>query len=95
MNLMDKETKSKKELDDMYSKQEGQIETASKKPRWKKLVSSWLHYGGIIVAIIGVILAIGPFGVPGVYPSYDVTYQILIGITLIIIGLLMFIFIEE
>ena len=92
---MDKESKSKKELDGMYSIQERQIEIASKKPRWKKLVNSWLHYGGIIVAIMGAILAIGPYGVPGVYPSRDISYQILTGVALIIIGLLMFIFIEE
>ncbi len=94
MSSQTEEIESKKELDDMYSKQEHQIEIADQKPKWKKLLCSWLHYCGIIVAIIGTILAIGPFG-HAVYPRSDVTYQIMMGIILIIIGILMYLFIEE
>ena len=85
------EVKSKKELDEMYSKQE----LAREKPKWIRFIRSMLHYGGIFVAIIGGLLIAGPFNIYAGNPDFDVIAQVLAGTSLIIIGILMFLFIEE
>jgi uncharacterized membrane protein len=89
------ETESKKELGEMYSKQEQAIKIASEKPKWKSSLRGWLHHGGIMVAILGGVLIAGPFNIYAGNPEFDVIAQVLAGTSLIIIGILMFLLINE
>ena len=60
--------------------------------------NSLLHYGGIIVALFGLFLAVGPYaGLNGAFgiTLSDYTGQVIAGIILIIVGGLMFFFIDE
>ena len=60
--------------------------------------NSYLHYGGILVAICGLFLAVGPYA--GLNKAVGITLsdyaaQVIAGIVLVIVGGLMFYFIDE
>ncbi|MCI0481453.1 MAG: hypothetical protein L0213_07680 [Candidatus Dadabacteria bacterium] len=60
--------------------------------------NKFLHYGGILVAVLGLILFFGPWGGMaswGYFISGDYAFQYALGIILIIVGALLFFFVEE